>query len=484
MNRMTRGWPVLTTIGLLLSAATLQAKAPQASLELARQLNQAFVEVAEKVSPTVVVINVIQKVSPPSMSEGEEDGSFDSLPPGFWRRFHQQFQQQMPEKTRSEGSGIILRENGYILTNRHVVEDAESIEVRLRDGRTFKATVRGVDPQSDVAVIKIDARGLPVATLADSSKTRVGEFAIAVGAPFSLDYSVTFGHVSAKGRSDLPLDFMAGGMDQDYIQTDANINPGNSGGPLVNIDGEVIGMNTLIRGLRTGIGFAIPSNLAKEVAEQLIAQGKFSRAWLGIGIRAYRDDADFKALIKGIDDGVVVASIAPDSPAAKSNLKVTDVIIAVDGKAVGTPQQLRAEIRGKKIGQPVTLDVFRQNKRIQVNIIPGEWTEPTKVAAKVSRQPAPEKDPTGLGLMVQSLTPELASQFGVDATEGVLITAVEKGSPAARKGLRPGDIVTSVNQHPVTSPQQFREAARKADLKEGVLLNLLSSNTARFEILK
>src|SRR5881628_714708 len=234
-----------------------------------------------------------------------------------------------------------------------------------------------MDPQSDVAVIKIDAKGLPTATLADSNKTRVGEFAIAIGAPFSLDYSVTFGHVSAKNRSDIVTGFERLTMDQDFIQTDANINPGNSGGPLVNIEGEVIGINTLIRGLHTGIGFAIPSSLAREVSDKLISEGKFTRAWLGVRIQTLREDADFRALIKGPAEGVVVHSVLPNGPAARSELKPTDIITAVDGKSVGTAKQLRNELRNKKIGQPVTLDVFRKGKAIQVKVAPGGAAETT-----------------------------------------------------------------------------------------------------------
>ncbi|HWX22754.1 MAG TPA: trypsin-like peptidase domain-containing protein, partial [Candidatus Binatia bacterium] len=312
--------PCLVLAWALAATSPALAKEPNTNLELARQLNQAFVEVAEKTSPTVVVINVIQKASEQTMDE-ESDDSFDSLPPGFWRRFHDQFKGRVPEKKIGQGSGVILREDGYILTNSHVVEDAEKVEVRLKDGRVFQATVRGVDPQSDVAVIKIEAKGLAAAVLADSAKARVGEFAIAIGAPFSLDYSVTFGHISAKGRSNIIPGFEGAAMDQDFIQTDALINPGNSGGPLVNINGEVIGINTLIRGLHSGIGFAIPSNLAKEVADQLIADGRFTRLWLGIGIRAFRDEPDLRKLLKGIEDGVVVASILADGPAAKSELK-------------------------------------------------------------------------------------------------------------------------------------------------------------------
>ncbi len=467
---------------LILAPPTASANEPSANLELARQLNLAFVEVAEKVSPTVVVINVVQKPSA-SSPDDEEDIPYDTVPREFRRFFRRQSQEQPPEKSRGQGSGVIIRPDGHILTNSHVVEDAETIEVRLQDGRTFKAKVRGVDPQSDVAVIKIDAKGLPIATLADSTKTRVGEFAIAIGAPFSLDYSVTFGHVSAKGRSNVILGFAGAAMDQDFIQTDANINPGNSGGPLININSEVIGINTLIRGLHTGIGFAIPSSLAKEVSDELITAGKFTRAWLGIEIHALRDDTEFRDLIKAPQDGVVISKIRPDGPAAKSELKPVDVITAVDGKAVSTAQQLRAEIRRKRIGEAVTLDVFRKGKTIQIKVSPGEWVEPATLA-DAKRSPAAENDPAGLGMTVHALTHELASQFGVDFTEGVLVVAIERGSIAANKGIKPGDIITSINQQSVTNPKQFRETLKRADLKKGIIVNLLSGDTARFEILK
>jgi serine protease Do len=458
-------------------------------MDLVRQLNQAFVNVADKVSPAVVVINVVTKPNSQSseFDDVEEDGSFESLPPGFWRRFHEQFRQDN-EKSYGQGSGVLIRPNGYILTSRHVVEDAESVEVRLKDGRTFKAVVRGVDPQSDVAVIKIDATGLPVARFADSAKTRVGEFAIAIGAPFSLDYSVTYGHVSAKSRSNLMQGYEAISMDQDFIQTDANINPGNSGGPLVNIDGEIIGINTMIRGLRTGIGFAIPSNLAREVSEQLITDGRFRRAWLGIGIRGYRESPELHQYIRGIQDGVLVASIQRDGPAGKSDLQVSDVILAVDGKPVGTPQELRSEIRGKKIDSPVTLEVFRDGRRLKVKVSPGEWVQPTRTTVVASKKPStdqqPAKEPAKVGITVQELTPELAQKFNVPERSGVLISAVDKHSAAALRGLCPGDVITSVNRRPTFSQKQFEDALKAASLSKGILLNVIGSQAVRFEILK
>jgi serine protease Do len=449
------------------------------SLDLAKQLNQAFIEVAEKVSPCVVVIDVTQKAAVPAFDA--EDSPWNALPPALRRQFRHHFESPLPEKTHGQGSGVIIRKDGYILTNRHVVEDAERIEVRLKDGRRFAATVRGQDLQSDVAVLKIDATDLPAATLADSRQTRVGEFAIAIGAPFNLDYSVTFGHVSAKGRHAIPGEEGAT-MDQDFIQTDANINPGNSGGPLVNIDGQVIGINTIIRGLRTGIGFAIPSNLAREIADKLIAEGKFTRAWLGIEIRSVNDFEEFRQLVGGADHGVVVRLIDPNGPAAKSDLKPSDVITAVDGVNVNTAQELKNEIRRKQIGQAVTLDVIRKGKPTTVKVKTEEWASAStpEIRPVVARQ----ADVNSVGLTVEPLTHELADQFDTPMTRGVIVTAVENGSLADRIKIQPGEIITEVDQRPVTTKREFAAALQAADLKRGVMLNLINGKTSRFEILR
>ena len=477
---------LLAAVCLALAAPLAPVRAASANLELARQLNQAFIEVAEKVSPAVVVITVVQKPTAASPNDGS-DGLFDSLPREFWRYFRRQFEPQLPEPTHGEGSGVIIRPDGYILTNGHVVEDAQSIHVRLRDGRSFPAKLRGLDPQSDLAVIKIEAARLPIAVLGDSTSTRVGEFAIAIGTPFDLDYTVTFGHVSAKGRSNVLQGSGSLAMDQDFIQTDALMNPGNSGGPLVNIDGEVIGINTLIRGMHSGIGFAVPSSLAREVSDHLIAEGKFTRAWLGIGIRALRDDPVLSEGIKGVDDGVVVQQIIRGGPAAKSDLEQGDIITAVDGRQVATAQQLRSEIRGKKLGQAVTLDVYRSDltghgKMVQVQVRPAEWAEP---ATTLAAQRSPAKDTAAtLGLTVHPLTRELARQFRLELTQGVVVIAVDKGTPAARKGIKPGDVIMSVNQQTIADLQQFRDALNGADPKKGVTFRLLRGTAARVEILK
>jgi len=469
-------------IALAMSLSLCGAAETGTALDLARQLNQAFADVAQRISSAVVIVNVVEKSSNSNAADGQEESPFDSMPPAL-KHFHDQFRNQLPET--SVGSGVIIREDGYILTNQHVVEDADSIEVKLQDGRTLRGTIRGSDPNSDLAVIKVEATGLPFATFADSDKTRVGEFAIAIGAPFHLDYSVTFGHVSAKGRSNILQGYESLSMDQDFIQTDALINPGNSGGPLVNVEGEVIGINTLIRGMHSGIGFAIPSNFAKEVSNQLIAKGKFRRAWLGVMIGALRDDSDLRRLIPGVSEGVVVTTILPNSPAAKSELKPGDVVTAVDGKSVNTAQQLRTEIRDKKVGEPVTLDIFRKGQTRQIQISPGEWvpTAPVLASSKTS-PPEGRTTPANLGVTVQALTAEVAAQFKVSSNEGVVISGVDKNSPAARRGLKPGDVITSIDQEPVNDPKQFQAAVKKADLKKGVLVNLISGDTARFEILK
>ncbi len=385
----------------LLAAALAACGATDSpALSLAHQLNDAFVEVAEKVSASVVVIKLAHK--PGAIEMAEEDNPFwDLVPKEFRKQFEQEREKRrkraddgeqpaLPPVFDSQGSGVIIRDDGYILTNFHVVEDAEKIRVRLRDGRTFEGTVRGKDARSDLAVIKINATNLPAAKLGDSTAVRVGEFAIAIGAPFELDYSVTFGHVSAKGRSRVVPSFGVTSpgamMDQDFIQTDASINPGNSGGPLVNLYGEVIGINTLIRGLHTGIGFAVPVNLVKEVSDKLISDGKYSRLWLGVSIRGLREDEDDADKISGVDDGVLVTDIQADSPASKSDLRRRDVIIAVDGKNVMTANQLRNEIRGKKAGNAVTLDVVRQSKPLKVKVHPEPWPESGEVKKRKSAE--------------------------------------------------------------------------------------------------
>jgi serine protease Do len=468
-----------------------ETKSASSALDLARQLNQAFIELADKVSPAVVVVRVAHKPSYVDPDQ-EENPFFEMLPPELRRQFDEQRERLRKEQEQQrrfhrepvysgEGSGVVIRKEGYILTNRHVVEGAEKIKIVLKDGSEFDGEIRGVDAQSDVAVIKIDpkSKALTVAKLADSDKTRVGEFAIAIGAPFNLDYSVTFGHVSAKGRTVIQDKI----MDQDFLQTDASINPGNSGGPLMNIDGEVIGINTLIRGLRTGIGFAIPSNLAREISDRLITDGKYVRAYLGVQISPLKGDDEYRDLITNVSDGVVVKEIPPKGPASKSDLRPGDVITSVEGKPVSTAQQLKNEIRGRKIGVPVTLDVHRFGKNIKVKVTPEAW--PDDLGQVVGRRrSAPEERTGSFGLTVETLTKELAEENGLENLEGVLIREVERGSAAERKGIKAGDVITEVNGKAVTTAKQFQQAIKAGDPKKGVVIIFTSRGTSKVEVLR
>ncbi len=502
MNSLNKFFSSLLVGGVLAFAPVVQAKDSPA-VDLAKQLNNAFIEVSDKVSPSVVVITVTVKQGA-NTDEDADNPWYDLLPPELRKRFFGEDgdgqgnrrsprgQQRRAPRSMGRGSGVVLTEDGYILTNNHVVENADQIEVRFKDSKSFKAEVKGRDPQSDLAVIKINAKGLPAAKFGDSSNARIGEFAIAIGAPFDLDYSVTVGHISAKGRS-FEGQFVAEGLgsyfDQDFIQTDASINPGNSGGPLVNLYGEVIGINTMIRGIGTGIGFAVPSNLAKVVFDHLIKEGKFERSRIGIEIRGLKEDIEYHDAVPGVEDGVIVGGIAPDGPAAKSDLKPGDIITAVDGAPVKTARQLKEQIAYKKVGQTVTLDVSRpsgtkvQNVKVKVKTeaIPSEDNGKTK---KRSGTTSGEGETSSYGLTVKSLTSELADQFNVDVDKGVIVTAVEPDSVAERKGIRPGDVITEVNRLPVTNLKTFRDAVKGADPKRGVIINFISRGTSRFTVLK
>ena len=422
---------------------------------------------------------------------------FDQLPEEYRKFFERQQEQQReepqtpPRRSRprgpvfdGQGSGLVYREDGVILTNRHVVENAEKVQIVFRGGKEYDGEVLGVDRESDIAVVKIDATGLTAAKMGDSDKTKVGEFAIAVGSPYELDYSVTVGHVSAKGRRVFSDQMM---FDQDFIQTDASINPGNSGGPLVNIYGEVIGINTLIRGMNTGIGFAVPVNLAKRVADMLIEDGKVTRAWLGVSITTLREDADYRDLAVGVEDGVVVRQFVPGGPAENSELELADVITEVDGNSVKSADELKRELRLKKAGDSVTLGLMRNGKAREIEVETGAFPEEFTAVSRMRRsERKPEADTKAklLGMTVQNINADLAKRFEVEGEKGVIVTAIENDSVAAEKGISPGDIVTRINSAPVDSVASFKAALEGEDLKKGVIVHLTSEGSQRFEVLK
>ncbi len=458
---------------------TVPAAAAEAGKDVVHQLNNAFAKVFETVAPSVVIIEVSKK------NDGSDSSAFDDLffqgPPDNGNP-HAAPHGSLP--VQSEGSGFIVRPDGYIFTNYHVVEGADKIEVKLKDGSDFIAKVVGTDEKTDIAVIKIDAKDLPVVQLGDSESVRVGQFAFAIGAPFKLDYTFTYGVVSGKGRSKL---IASGGYSiADYLQTDASINPGNSGGPLCDIDGKVIGMNTLINGLNRGLGFAIPANMIKEIGTELMAGHKIIRPWLGIRIESLGDDPAIRELFKGLEKGVVVRTIEADAPANKSQLRPFDVITQVDGAPVSTDSQLQHEILKKKVGQTVQLTVWRKGQTLKIPVTTGELPGEISRASNEQinpNQPKPE-DVGKFGLQVQELSKEVADRLHLEVQQGVIVTDVADNSIASQQDIQREDVITEVDGKPVTNVQSFRDALSKAEPKRGVLLYLDRKGNKTFAVLK
>jgi serine protease Do len=460
--------------------STISAAAAEPGKDVVHALNNSFAKVFEIVAPSVVIVEVTKK------SDANEGLNFEDL------FFQGQPDENSPRRTprnlrpiQSEGSGFIVRSDGYIFTNYHVVEDADQVQVKLKDGREFPAKVAGTDERTDVAVLKIDAKDLPIAQLGDSDAVRVGQFAFAIGAPFKLDYTFTYGVISGKGRSKL---ISTGGYSiPDYIQTDASINPGNSGGPLCDIDGNVIGMNTLINGINRGLGFAIPSNLAKEIGDQLIAGKKIVRPWLGIQIQTLGDNPAARELVKGVDKGVIVSTIMADAPANKSDLRPLDVITQVDGTPVTTDTQLQHEILKKKIGQSVKLTVWRKGQKVEIPVTTGELpSNEIALASNENVQPKPPRpeDLGKFGLQVQDITKEMTDRLHLDDVKGVIVTDVSENSIAEAQGIAREDIITEVDGKPITDVKSFRETLNKSDPKRGVLLYLDRKGSKTFAVLK
>lgn len=447
--------------GFILFLITLVVIVPALGCTAAEKLTlkdwrNGFVQVAKKVQPSVVSIRSERTVTV-SPGEGFGEDFFKGTP--FEDFFKGHGGPPMKRKQMGEGSGVIVDPQGYVLTNYHVVAGADKLTLRLFDGREFKGTVRGSDSKTDLAVVHVEAKELPVATLGDSDKIQVGEWAIAIGSPFGLEETVTVGVISAKGRTGLGT-----GTYEDFLQTDASINPGNSGGPLVNIDGEVIGINAMIIQPGQGIGFAIPINLAKKIMAELIKQGKVVRPWVGIGLQDLTPD-----LVKSFNlkekEGALISQVFEGSPAEKTGLKTGDVIIEIDGMKIKNSQDVVREVLKKEVGQKVQFVLIREGKRIEVQIttaqMPAELTE-RKVAQPQMKQ--------WFGLRVTTLTAEIAKQLGIPKTEGVIIEGVEPGSPAQDAGLRKGDVILEVNREKVQNEEGYRSVMEKTKPGQSVLL--------------
>ncbi|MCS7281318.1 MAG: DegQ family serine endoprotease [Desulfobacterota bacterium] len=451
---------------------SLELVKAQTGLSPAERSLPNFTELVKKVKPSVVNISTTTIVRGPDLREWffGRRSPFDDFFGDYFERFFGDIPQR-EYKQRSLGSGFIIDKEGYILTNNHVVERAQTIKVKLYDSREYDAIVVGRDPKTDIALIKINPRqDLPVAVLGDSDKLEVGEWVIAIGNPFGLEHTVTAGIVSAKGR------VIGQGPYDDFIQTDASINPGNSGGPLFNLRGEVVGINTAIISGGQGIGFAIPINLAKGIVEQLKTRKRVVRGWLGVSIQRVTPEI---AKTFGLKEpgGALVAQVEEGSPADLAGIKRGDIIVEYDGKPVDMDTLPRL-VASTEVGKKVKIKIIRDGKTIEKEVIIGEQKDEPQ---RASRQPEVEKN---LGLVVQDLTPEIARHLNLKERTGVIVTDVQVGSPAYEADIRRGDIIKEVNRKQIKNTRDFKEAIRNVNLKEGVVMLLNRQNTTFYVVVK
>ncbi len=452
---------ILSIFVVFIASGPALASSKEDKVTTAKTLGRAFVEVAKRIQPSVVNITTEKTIS---MKPWERDEFFKGSPfEDFFKGFGfspKEMGKEYRQKQRSGGSGVIVDKEGYILTNNHVVEGADKVKVRLNDGREFVATVKGQDKRTDLAVLSIKAKDLPVATLGDSERLDVGEWAIAIGSPFGLEHTVTVGVISAKGRSGLGT-----GTYEDFIQTDASINPGNSGGPLCNIDGEVVGINAMIIQPGTGIGFAIPINTAKQILSDLIKEGKVVRPWLGITAQDLTPEMMEHFQVKE-KDGVLVGQVYPGTGAEKAGLASGDIIRSVDDKAVKNVSELVKEIQKKKVGQKVKLSLLRNGKETTLEVTTSSMPE------KPEGQKEKETEEK-MGARVQELTPLLASRYQLSGIKnGVIVLAVEEGSVADEAGLQEGDVIQEINRKKIESLKDYEKAIREANIEKGILFHI------------
>ena len=437
-------------------------------------ISQAFENASLKVSPSVVSIIAEQEVKVPGNFGFPDDAFRDFFGDEFFRRFFGNPEQQQQKQTiRSLGSGVIVTEDGYILTNNHVVEKAEKLSVLINDNKRYDAELIGSDPPTDVAVIKIKGKGLRAASFGDSDDISVGEWVIAIGNPFQLMHTVTAGIISAKGRSSVGL-----AEYEDFIQTDASINPGNSGGALSNLNGQVIGINTAIAsptGGNIGIGFAIPVNMAKEVMDQLISKGEVVRGYMGVWLQDITDELA-EALDLKSTNGAIVSDITDNGPAARAGIQRGDVIVKYNGKQIEDGTQLKNLVAQTDPGTSVDVAVIRDGETKELIIKLGERQEEEKKVSEPRESKATSSQK--LGLDVQTLTPNIARQLGYENDSGVIVTSVISGGPASEAGLQRGDLIKEIDRKDIETESDFEAAIR--NLKSGDVVALVvrrSQNT-------
>jgi serine protease Do len=472
-------------------AVVAHADVNPATQRAANQLSDSFANIIEKASPAVVSIKMTRVVK---ASEQQQNNPFLSDP--FFRQFFGG-PNARPRDQREEGlgSGIIVSPSGYILTNNHVVDKATKLKVELTDGRDFSANVVGKDPQTDVAVVKINAQNLPTLPFANSDAARVGDLCFAIGNPFGQDHTVTMGIVSAKNRNLREGQTLI----QNFIQTDAAINPGNSGGALINARGELIGMNTMIltgggssfggEAGNIGIGFAVPSNMAKSVIDQIEKTGKVSRGYIGVGLQAMSPELAQQFGLKS-SKGALIGDVTPNGPGAKAGLKQGDVVTAIDGKKVEGSEDLTMNVISHEPGTTVTLDLIRNGQPMTVKVTLGtrpggvDWNKPgNNNGNEPGNDNGNEGNANARGITVENLTPDLAQQIGVPAsTHGVVVDSVDASSPAADAVGR-GMVITAVDRKPVNNVDEFKRAMSQAEGKP-VLITFASSSGNGFTVIQ
>ena len=439
-------------VSLRAEQSTGMAKKESSGLRLLEEIQAVITDLAERATPSVV------NLFPLTSGTRPRDRASERTP-----------------NASGSGSGLIVDSSGYIVTNNHVIGDAAEVEVRFSDKTRLVAQVVGKDPDTDLALLKVTAdRPLPSARFGDSAAVKVGQWVLAVGNPFGLDRTVTLGVVSGIGRENINLSRY-----ENFIQTDASINPGNSGGPLLNLNGDVIGINTAIINFAQGIGFAIPSNMAKQVIEHLLANGRVARGWLGVGIQPLTQDLAKKfGVAEG--EGVLVNEVFPHDPAAAAGIKPGDIIVKIDGHVVDSPNKLSRLIGTLAPGATSHVEVVRDLNRLTLDIRLSERRETVVTASS----PPPPGSEIKLGLDVQELTAAMADKFNLQDSKGVLISKVESGSLAQAEGLREGDLIKEVNRGEILTVEDFTAAIGRLRRGDTILLRVLREARAFYVVLK
>ncbi|MGA6925278.1 MAG: Do family serine endopeptidase [Desulfosarcina sp.] len=478
MRRSSKTFQTMLIFFLVLgSAAFLWGTAPAVGKVQAAPIPESFSDLADNAKPGVVNIRTVKTIKGGSPVFRHFFGNPFGGNRNPFDEFLGPFQGENPHrdfKQRSLGSGFLIDDQGFIVTNNHVIDDADQIKVILANDKEFDAELIGRDPKTDLALIRIQGgQNLKPLELGDSEKLKVGTWVVAIGSPFGLEQTVTAGIVSAKGR------IIGSGPYDDFIQTDASINPGNSGGPLLNMDGEVVGINTAIIASGQGIGFAIPVNLAKGIIEQLKNKGEVTRGWLGVGIQDLTPElADYYGL--KAEKGVLVTQVFENDPADKAGIKVNDIILSVDGQSVSTGRELSARIANTPVGNQTRIDLIRDGKEKTLSVTLAKRDDDNQ---PVGDQPGQGGDE--LGIEVTDLNSDVARRFGIDGEEqGVLVTDVKDGSLAQTADVRPGDIIKEIDRHVVKDSDDFVRLIKKSKDGDDATQLLVKRRNAGYVVIK